>query len=113
MQLRRHVAGIERGRLLSPRGRTPNIETSDRARFADDCGASGNRLIVGNVSDANSGDVGKSFHSGLYACMVASRFGETSYLLDLLKEPVLAVQEFFFLTGRALRNIFRSPHYAD
>jgi phospholipid/cholesterol/gamma-HCH transport system permease protein len=45
--------------------------------------------------------------------MVASRFGETSYLLDLLKEPVLAVQEFFFLTGRALRNIFRSPHYAD
>ncbi len=34
-------------------------------------------------------------------------------MLDLLKEPVLAVQEFFLLTGRALRNIFRSPHYTD
>jgi phospholipid/cholesterol/gamma-HCH transport system permease protein len=34
-------------------------------------------------------------------------------LLDLLKEPVLAVQEFFFLAGRALKNVFRSPHYSD
>jgi phospholipid/cholesterol/gamma-HCH transport system permease protein len=32
-------------------------------------------------------------------------------LLDLLKEPVLAVQEFCSLSGKALRNIFRSPHY--
>lgn len=34
-------------------------------------------------------------------------------MLDLLKGPILAVQEFFFLTGRAIRNIFRTPHYAD
>jgi phospholipid/cholesterol/gamma-HCH transport system permease protein len=34
-------------------------------------------------------------------------------LLDLLKEPVLAVQEFFILVGRAVRNIFRTPHYKD
>jgi len=34
-------------------------------------------------------------------------------LLDPLKAPVLATQEFFLLTGRALRNIFRTPHYAD
>ncbi len=34
-------------------------------------------------------------------------------MLDLLKEPVLAVQEFFLLTGRALRNIFLRPHYGD
>jgi phospholipid/cholesterol/gamma-HCH transport system permease protein len=34
-------------------------------------------------------------------------------LLDLLKEPVLAVQEFFVLTGRAFRNILRRPHYLD
>jgi len=34
-------------------------------------------------------------------------------LLDLLKEPVLAVQEFVLLAGRALRNIFRRPHYGD
>ncbi|MGA2269896.1 MAG: ABC transporter permease [Bryobacteraceae bacterium] len=34
-------------------------------------------------------------------------------MLDLLKEPVLAVQEFFFLAGRALKNVFRSPHYSD
>jgi len=34
-------------------------------------------------------------------------------LLDLLKEPVLAAQEFFVLVGRAFRNIFRTPHYWD
>jgi phospholipid/cholesterol/gamma-HCH transport system permease protein len=32
-------------------------------------------------------------------------------LLDLLKGPFIAAEEFFTLTGRALRNIFRSPHY--
>ncbi len=34
-------------------------------------------------------------------------------MLDLLKEPVLAVQEFVVLAGRAFRNIFRKPHYID
>ena len=34
-------------------------------------------------------------------------------MLDLLKEPVLVVQEFVVLAGRAFRNIFRKPHYAD
>jgi phospholipid/cholesterol/gamma-HCH transport system permease protein len=34
-------------------------------------------------------------------------------LLDLLKTPVIAVQEFYLLAGRALRNIFRRPHYGD
>ena len=45
--------------------------------------------------------------------MVASEIRGPTYLLDLLKEPVLAVQEFFLLTGRAFRNIFRRPHYGD
>lgn len=34
-------------------------------------------------------------------------------MLDLLKEPVLAVQEFISLAGKAFRNIFRRPHYWD
>jgi phospholipid/cholesterol/gamma-HCH transport system permease protein len=34
-------------------------------------------------------------------------------LFDFLKPPVAAVQDFFLLTGRALRNIFRRPHYGD
>ncbi len=34
-------------------------------------------------------------------------------MLDLLKAPVFAVQEFFLLTSAAFRNIFRSPHYGD
>ena len=34
-------------------------------------------------------------------------------MLNFLKEPVLAVQDFFVLTGKALGNIFRTPHYAD
>jgi len=34
-------------------------------------------------------------------------------LLDFLKGPVETFQEFLFLSGRAFRNIVRSPHYAD
>jgi phospholipid/cholesterol/gamma-HCH transport system permease protein len=34
-------------------------------------------------------------------------------LLDFLKTPVETFQEFLFLSGRAFRNIFRSPHYAE
>jgi len=45
--------------------------------------------------------------------MVASEFGDRPHLLDSLKEPVLAIQEFYVLIGRALRNIFRAPHYLD
>ncbi len=32
-------------------------------------------------------------------------------MLEWLKGPVLSVQEFFCLLGRAFRNIFRAPHY--
>jgi len=34
-------------------------------------------------------------------------------LLDFVKEPVLAAQDFFQLSGRALKNVFRRPHYGD
>jgi phospholipid/cholesterol/gamma-HCH transport system permease protein len=34
-------------------------------------------------------------------------------LLDFLKAPVLAIQEFFTLAGKAFQNIIRSPHYHD
>ncbi|MBV8730420.1 MAG: ABC transporter permease [Acidobacteriia bacterium] len=34
-------------------------------------------------------------------------------LFDLLKGPVQTVQDFYQLTGRAVRNAFRSPHYWD
>ena len=34
-------------------------------------------------------------------------------MLDPVKEFVLSVQEYFLLTGRAIRNVFRSPHYSD
>jgi phospholipid/cholesterol/gamma-HCH transport system permease protein len=34
-------------------------------------------------------------------------------VLDLLKAPIQAVQDFYELTGRALRNVFRRPHYLD
>jgi phospholipid/cholesterol/gamma-HCH transport system permease protein len=45
--------------------------------------------------------------------MVASVCGDLTYLLDLLKEPVLAAQEFFVLAGKAFSNLFRRPHYGD
>ena len=34
-------------------------------------------------------------------------------MLDFLKGPVETFQEFLFLSGRAFRNIIRTPHYAD
>jgi phospholipid/cholesterol/gamma-HCH transport system permease protein len=32
-------------------------------------------------------------------------------LLDFLKSPIAAFQDFIFLSGRALRNVGRTPHY--
>ena len=43
--------------------------------------------------------------------MVASNGRGTTGLLDILKPPFLAFQEFFVLLGRAFRNVFRKPHY--
>ena len=34
-------------------------------------------------------------------------------MLDKLKGPIQAIQEFFELTGRAFRNVARKPHYVD
>lgn len=34
-------------------------------------------------------------------------------MLDILKGPILAIQEFYDLTGRAIRNVARKPHYVD
>ena len=34
-------------------------------------------------------------------------------MLEFLKAPILALQEFFALTGQAIRNITRKPHYFD
>ena len=34
-------------------------------------------------------------------------------MLDLLKAPILSVQDFFVLSGRAIRGVFRRPHYGD
>ena len=34
-------------------------------------------------------------------------------MLDFLKGPVAAVQDFIILSGRAIRNVFREPHYAE
>ncbi len=45
--------------------------------------------------------------------MVASGKRGPYRLLDFLKKPVLAAQEFFVLTGQALRNIVRKPHYFE
>lgn len=34
-------------------------------------------------------------------------------MLEFLKSPVEALQDFYILAGRALKNIFRPPHYVD
>jgi len=34
-------------------------------------------------------------------------------LLDILKPPVAALQDFYVLSGSAFRNILRRPHYSD
>jgi phospholipid/cholesterol/gamma-HCH transport system permease protein len=45
--------------------------------------------------------------------MLASTNAGGLGLLDFLKQPIETFQEFLFLSDRAFRNIFRSPHYAD
>ena len=106
------VQRIERRDFLGARRGTTQVHAAHRSRLTNNGRAAGDRLKIGNVSDPDPRNVCKSFHRVIYSCMVASDSG-THLLLDLLKGPVIAVQDFFLLTGRAIRNIFRSPHYGD
>jgi len=45
--------------------------------------------------------------------MLPSGYEDLTSLLEFVKSPVQAVQDFYLLTGRALRNITRRPHYFD
>jgi phospholipid/cholesterol/gamma-HCH transport system permease protein len=45
--------------------------------------------------------------------MLALGYEDSKSLLELVKSPVLAVQDFYVLVGRALRNVVRRPHYFD
>ena len=55
----------------------------------------------------------KSFPAVIYLLCGSIGFKDPTGLLNFLKGPVSAVQDFFLLTGRAVLNIFRSPHYGD
>ena len=52
--------------LLRPRGGTANIHAAHPSLLAQNGGAAGDRLKVRDMADANAGDVGKSFHRGIY-----------------------------------------------
>jgi phospholipid/cholesterol/gamma-HCH transport system permease protein len=45
--------------------------------------------------------------------MLTSGYEAWKVLLELVKAPVLAVQGYYVLAGRAIRNVVRRPHYAD
>jgi phospholipid/cholesterol/gamma-HCH transport system permease protein len=45
--------------------------------------------------------------------MVASEKHGAACVLDFLKQPVGEFQDFLVLSGRALKNVFRAPHYWD
>jgi phospholipid/cholesterol/gamma-HCH transport system permease protein len=100
---------IERWRIFGAAGGAAYIDAAYRALFAQNGGASGDRIEVGNVAYANAWNIRKSLH-WLYGSI--GKRGPTC-LLDFLKEPILSAQDFFILTGKALRNIFLKPHYAD
>ncbi|HYO84387.1 MAG TPA: ABC transporter permease [Bryobacteraceae bacterium] len=53
------------------------------------------------------------FHKFLRAAGMLTLSDEARRLLDLLKTPVFSFQEFIYLSGRAIRNIFRSPRYGQ
>src|SRR5579863_8390000 len=42
-----------------------------------------------------------------------ARVTKKKHVLDFLKGPIQAIQEFYELTGRAIRNVARRPHYVD
>ena len=73
MHLVGHVAGTEGVDLLRAAGAAADVDAAHGALLAQNGGAAGDRLEVGNVADADSGDVGKSFHRvSFQRSMVAS-----------------------------------------
>ncbi len=62
MHLIGDVAGAESVDLLGAAGAAADIDAAHGALFAENGGAAGDRVEVGNVPHANSGNIGKSFH---------------------------------------------------
>jgi phospholipid/cholesterol/gamma-HCH transport system permease protein len=113
MHLIGDMTGAQHVDFLRAAGAAADVHSAHCALLAKDRRTSRNRFEIRDMPDANSENIGKSFHGWVSGSMVASESGDRTYLLDLLKEPVLAAQEFFLLAGRALKNIFRRPHYGD
>src|SRR5579863_5875087 len=42
-----------------------------------------------------------------------ARVTKKKHVLDILKGPIQAIQEFYELAGRAIRGVARKPHYVD
>src|SRR5262249_22061014 len=103
------VAGAKRLDLLGSRGAATDIHPAYGALLAKNRSAACNRVEVRNVAYANPRNIGQA----LQINMVASDCGDRTSLLDFVKGPVLSAQEFFQLTGRALKNTVRRPHYGD
>ena len=104
------MAGIERRDLLGAGRGAANVHS---ALLAENRRAARDRAVVGDVSDPDSGNVYKSFHPFDLRFYGSIGVRGPRRLLDPLKGFVASVNDFFVLTGRAIRSIFRSPHYSD
>jgi phospholipid/cholesterol/gamma-HCH transport system permease protein len=56
-----------------------------------------------------AGNIGQPLHINAYASIADRKY----IVLDFLKGPIQAIQEFYELAGRAFRNVARRPHYVD
>jgi len=104
------MAGIERRDLLGAGRGAANVHS---ALLAENRRAARDRAVVGDVPDPDSGNVCKSFHPFDLRFYGSIGVRGPRRLLDPLKGFVASVNDFFVLTGRAIRSIFRSPHYSD
>src|SRR5205823_11000835 len=102
----RYMAGIERRDLLGAGRGAANVHS---ALLAENRRAARDRAVVGDVSDPDSGNVYKSFHPFDLRFYGSIGVRGPRRLLDPLKGFVASVNDFFVLTGRAIRSIFPLP----
>ena len=67
-----HVGRIEGGRFLGSAGRAANVHSAHGALLAENRRAAGERLVIGDVADANAGNISETLH-GLYGSIGVRR----------------------------------------
>src|SRR2546423_13940805 len=101
-----HMTGGHDVHLRRSGRRSAEVDPRYSSPIAENHRAAGQCVEVRHVSEADTRNISKPFHWSVNSCSYGSIEMRGSHrLLDILKGPLLAIQEFYILAGAALSHV--------